>query len=181
MFGGVIASAQSGQPRPIKAAIETRNEVRDELKSRLASTSQEIRDLIKNRIAKKFGKMFERFQATIDRETAIMNKINSRVEKIKANGGTTTEAEKLIVDAKIHLSEAQTALNLLKSTATSTAQTATTTSETITKNVLANMKKIGQEIEKHLREAHKDLQKTIGVLRGVSQLRNASTTKEKED
>ncbi len=181
---------------PIKAAVEANKETRIDTRAQIqdirtnmatgtASSTQERREdrkeIIKLKIESRFKQMFVRLQATIDRETIIMGRINSRIAKIKAAGGTgVTEAEKLVVDAKLHIDAAQTALNLLKSTATSDTEinaqvTASTTIGSVTRATLLKMQKAGQDVEKHLRAAHQDLMKTVGVLRGNSQV-NASTT-----
>jgi hypothetical protein len=169
----------------IKQKIASTTEAKKELRGELASTSKEIREdrkeLIKNRINFRYGKMFARFQATIDRETAIMSKINSRIAKIKAEGGNTTDAEKYISDAKISLGKAQSALETLKTTAMSDTNIASSTTVTLAKETLDSMKASGQEIEKNLRTAHQLMQKSVGSLKGLSQLRNASSTKEQSN
>ena len=196
---GAVTTAfaeETGRPQPIRAAIQEKKEkaqdlklkiastteTKKEMRRELASTSKEIRDdrreLIKNRINFRYGKMFARFQATIDRETAIMNKINSRIAKIKAEGGKTTDAEKYVADAKISLDKAQAELENLKTTALNDTEIASSTTATIAKQTLDSMKASGQEIEKNLRTAHQLLQKSVGSLKGLSQLRNASSTKE---
>lgn len=188
-FGGVVASAETSGTVP---ATTLRNQIRTtkaearedikEIRENTASTTRELRndlkEIIKNKIEKRFGKMFDRFQSTIDRETAIMAKLNTRIAKIKANGGTTTEAEKVVAEAKVHIDEAQKDLNALKVIANNDNEIASSTTDRLSKETLASMKDSAKEIEKHLREAHQDLQKSIGILRGVSQLKNASSTKE---
>lgn len=185
-------NVSSGAARPIKTVVEANKETRVETRAQIqdikanmgtgtAERKEDRKTIIKLRIESRFKQMFARLQATIDRETTIMARVNSRIAKIKTAGGTgVTEAEKLVADAKIHLDAAQTALNLLKSTATSDTEinaqvAATTTMGSVTKTTLLKMQKAGQDVEKHLREAHQDLLKTIGVLKGNSQI-NASTT-----
>ncbi|KND48713.1 MAG: hypothetical protein AB198_00125 [Parcubacteria bacterium C7867-003] len=123
-----------------------------------------------------------RFQATIERQTMIMDKVNARISKVKTAGGNTTEAEKFTAEAKVHLGEAQTSLNMLKVLATSTAEIdaqllATTTSPgTVTKETLQKMKGITEQIEKHLKEAHKALENAVKNLRGMSSVNIKATT-----
>lgn len=156
-----------------------------EMRQKIASTTREIRgdrkEIIKTRVEAKFGKMFLRYQATIDRETAIMAKINTRIIKIKAAGGATTDAEKFTAEAKVHLDEAQVALDALKTTALNDSQIASSTTKSLAKETLEAMKKSGQELEKHIRSAHQALEKSVGSLKGLPQLRNASSTKERGD
>ncbi len=182
-FGGAVAaSAETNSSSTIKDQIRSvRQDARSEIKNIASSTQAQVnalRDLIRNKVEKRYGKMFDRFQATIDREIAIMAKINSRIEKIKANGGTTTEAEKLVASAKINIDEAQKDLDALKVLANSDKEIASSTTDKLSTTTLASLRKSTQEIEKELRAAHRDLLKSVGVLRGVSQLNNASSTKE---
>lgn len=140
---------------------ETKNKIED----RVASSTE-------RKVAGKLENASKKYLKTIEREEAIMAKIVSRIEKIKSNGGNTTEAEKLVAEAKNSLLEARKNYEILKSTVIS-ADNATTT-----KQFLSSIRESTKLIEKHLRDAHKSLQKTVGSLRGVSQLRNASSTKE---
>lgn len=175
-----VIEANKLQQQALKQKIASTTEVKKELRGKIASTTMERRDdrkeLIKKKIENRFGKMFLRFQATIDREKAIMTKINDRIAKIKQNGGNTTEAEKYVLEASSSLDKAQLALDSLKATAQNDSQIASSTE--VSKETLESMKKASQEIGKNLRDAHKSLQKTVGVLRGMSQLKNASSTKE---
>lgn len=159
-----------------KEAVDDKKEVK-----RNASSSTEVKknEAAVNKINKNLEKMLERYRATIDREDAITLKINTRIGKIKALGGQTAEAEKLVAESVVHLDEAKVAFNTLSASVSALIleETATST-RTLAKDALTSMKKSGSEIEKHLREAHKALQKSVGSLKGVSQLKNASSTKE---
>lgn len=172
----------------------TTGEMRDktqDLRAKMASTSRKYgddrmenrRELIKNMIEKRFKKMFRRFQSTIEREVMIMGKINARITKVKTAGGNTTEAEKYTLEAKTNLDLAQTSLDLLIATATSTGEidaqllASSTSPGTITKDTLQKMKIAADQIEKYLKEAHKALEKAVKSLRGMSRVNNnASTT-----
>lgn len=158
---------------------EKREEVKNKIEDRIASTTvkrEERREEVKNKIEERLDRRFERatekYLRTIEREEAIMAKIVTRIEKIKLAGGNVVEAEKYVAEAKAHLTDARTAYTSLKTLATN-ADNATTT-----KAMITEMKTAGKNVEKHLREAHKSLQKTVGSLRGVSQLKNATSTKE---
>jgi hypothetical protein len=105
--------------------------------------------------------MNDRIQATIDRVENIMTRIVSRIEKIKDNGGNTTEADKLVDQAKISLDKAKASFVLLKA-AEPTSSTATSTP---VKDMIA-MRKQAKDVIKNLIDAHKSLMKVVGVLRG---------------
>lgn len=177
-FGGAVMAFAETNTSSKSLGQEVKTQIRK--KENASSTLEKNikrEDEIKKRAEHRFSKMVARFDATIQREEAIMVKINSRIEKIKTVGGKTTDAEGLVVVAKTHLDKAKTALVSLKASADSAiTQDISATSTGITKNTLTAMKKAGADIEKELRETHKAMQKTIGVLRGLSQLNNATTT-----
>jgi hypothetical protein len=136
-----------------------------------------VKDNIKARTENRYEKMTARFKAVIDRETLIMFKIDSRIEKIEALGGNVTEAKKLTADAKLHLDLAYASLTTLTAEANAQAslESASTTALKLREG-LAEMRKTGAEIEMHLRAAHQDLLKCVGRLRGVSQVNASATT-----
>lgn len=164
------------------ARAQANTQIKD-IRMNLSSTTQYIRDQIKamtqDKTKNRFNKMVARYQSTIDRELKIMDKINDRIVKIKAAGGNTTEAEKLTADAKTELNLAQTALGTLKLMADNQIYNENTGAAiNAMKDGMEKMRKAAKEVETHIRNAHKDLQKSVGVLRGMSQLKNASSTKE---
>lgn len=178
---GATASAQTNVPSTSATpkAVQRMQEAKQKVASSTEARREALAVKLKNQIEHRYSKMLKRYEATIDRETAIMNKINSRIAKIKINGGNTTEAEKLISEAKIHLDEAVLDLEELETLSFTqvTNQNLGTTTKALFDG-LKTMRAAGFEIEKHLREAHKNLQKSIGILRGVSQLNNATSTKQ---
>ncbi|MCX6701900.1 MAG: hypothetical protein NTX96_01765 [Candidatus Zambryskibacteria bacterium] len=147
-------------------SVVNKEEIKNKIQEKIASSTEK-------KIEGRFEKMTKKYLETIEREEKIMAKIESRITKIKLAGGNTVEAEQLVIEAKTQLAGARADYETLKTTATTVDSVATTT-----KAALASMKDIVKLIDKHLRDAHKALQKTVGSLRGVSQLRNASSTKE---
>ncbi len=165
----------------VKNKMEENREEMKDLREKMASSTKENREnrveQAKTRFKNLFSKMIERFGATISRQESITVKIEARIAKIKANGGNTTEAEVLVTEAKHHTETAKTALEALKlSVNTAIDQAANSSSTAITKEGTASMKKASNEVAKHLREAHQALMKTVGKLRGLSQLRPTATT-----
>ncbi len=144
---------------------------------RVTETREKIVENVRRIIENRYEKMLDRYEAIIDRENAITNRITSRIEKIKALGGNTAEAEKLVTEAKMHLDMATSSLAVLKTLADkqNELENSSTTVKTL-RDGLVEMRKAGAEVEKHLRNAHQALQKTIGSLRGVSQLKNKNAT-----
>lgn len=143
---------------------ERREEVKDRIEAKMASTSA-------YRLEKKFEKIAKNYLKEVVRLEQILARVITRIEKVKSLGGNTTEAEKYLEEARTHMSEARKTYDVLKTIATNADNNATTTKEMIT-----SMKNSGKTVENHLRLAHKALQKTVGSLRGVSQLNNASST-----
>ncbi len=187
---GANATVETSRPEPkgllqrVKALAPTRTEVKKE--NSVEGQGGKVQATTTRKIENRFDKMTKRFEATIAREEAIMVKVVSRIEKIKAVGGRSTSlttsktdaAEKLVAEAKTHITEAKISYEAMKIVVAGISVNATATTTVVTKANMESMKKATKEIEKHLREAHKSLQKTIGILKGVSQLQNATSTKE---
>jgi hypothetical protein len=180
---------QTGVQRP-KSALEIKREAleKDKMQARLASSSvkrdekrEEIKDRMEARIAstsayrleRKFEKIARNYLKEVVRLEQILGRVVTRIEKVKSLGGNTVEAEKYLEEARTNLSEARKTYDVLKTIATNADSNATTTKEMIT-----SMKTSGKTVENHLRLAHKALQKTVGSLRGDSQFKNASSTRE---
>ncbi len=181
----IMPEEQREKIQDLKQNIASSSENRVELREKIASTTRSIRDdrkeIIKTKIESRFGKMYLRLQATINRELAIMAKINSRIEKVKANGGSTADAEKYVAEAKVYLDKAQLELDAMKNTALNDTTIDSATTFALAKETISAMKSSIQNLEKDLRSAHQSLQKSVGSLRGVSQLKNASSTKEQDN
>lgn len=176
LFFGTSATAEAQTATSSRVNASTSTE-RARAIQNSGESAEETRNNLQARIENRYDKMIERFQRAINRETQIMVKINSRISKIKALGGNTSEAEGLTVNAKIELDKATTTLATLESLV----ETAMLQENSGKPNEsLATMRTTARDIEKSLREAHRNLLKSVGVLRGVSQLSNASTTSSTE-
>lgn len=154
----------------IKNLVEAKKEVVKEdvvsgIKGKIASTTTRVAE-------DRFTNMTKRYLAVIDRESAIMTKIISRIAKIKLNGGNTATAEGFVTQAKTQLTEARIAYDTLNTLVVDTENASTT------KQTLISMRNSVNSIDKYLRGAHQLLQKSVGSLRGVSQLHNSTSTNE---
>ncbi len=158
-------------------AVERREMVREEIQQRIESRKLEIEERKEERMERKIDVRFERLvsnlEATIARLESLGEKLGSRIEKVKAVGGNTIEAERLFIEGEMHLDEAKTALSVMETLVVNT-------DESVTEETMEAVKTASQEVHKHLRNAHQSLMKIVGSLRGVSQLQetNASTTSE---
>jgi len=168
---GGVAFAQSG--RANVGAVST-----------TSRSAQAIKNFLKNRAEHKWTKMIERFDKALEKEENVMNRLASRIAKIKASGKTiilTTHnpkvAEKFLTEAQTHLNLAKTSLENLRTLVASaiTEEEAGGTISELKDNMIA-MRKAAGETKTHIIETHKALQKIVGSLRGISQLRNASST-----
>ncbi len=174
------------QPRPL---VETRKEVREDIKDIRNDAKEDIKnereglksdidakrlDVAKQIAKKRYDLMLARYKATIQRIENIQTKIVTRIEKIKAAGGKTEVADKLVVEAKTHIAEAKTSYAKLEVAIQAAIEaTATTTASTTPKNVkdmTKNLKTLTQEVEKHIQAAHKSLEKALGSLKGLSRV-----------
>lgn len=207
------------KPRPVKALVEERKELRQntasttkairteakdkiqEVKSRIASTTEARKDKmedvknrmasstqarkenaqerftrIKEQLAKNFRNMLERIQATIERQEKIMAKINTRIEKIKSEGGSTGEAEGHVANAKVNIDKAKVALEALKTSSTNAANNLSSTTVAVKKETMDKMRDENKKITEGLKEAHKSLEKAIGSLKGLSRIKNPNAT-----
>ncbi len=178
-----MASTAEARKDKLASTTERLKEKREDIKDRIASGTEKMKERMEDRrerimkeVKRQFDKMLRRIEATIQREESIMSKLNTRIEKVKTGGGNTTEAEKLTAEAKTHIESAKTDLANLKLTASTTAQNLSTTTDTVKKENLEKMKGIEKGIEKHLKEAHKMLEKALGSLKGMSQLNNGKAT-----
>lgn len=182
------ARLASSSVKRIEEREEERSELREKMEARLASSSakreekrEEVKERVENRIAstsayrleRKFEKIARNYLKEVVRLEQILGRVVTRIEKVKSLGGNTVEADKYLEEARTNLSEARKTYDVLKTIATNADNNATTTKEMIN-----SMKNSGKTVENHLRLAHKALQKTVGSLRGDSQFKNASSTRE---
>lgn len=180
----VSASAQTGTS--VDSGRPMLKEVRQEVKERVASTSERIKDRLEDarenflRIARiRVKNIIDRLEATILREEGIYTRIVSRIEKVKSAGGNTTDSERHISEARTHIGNAKTALTTLKNASTTASQNlvdSNTSTSTTAKNNLRKVKEMALTVEKHIREARNSLVKAITSLKGVSTTRATTTS-----
>jgi chromosome segregation ATPase len=170
-----IKEVRSAATSTIKEKRDEIKDMREDMREERASTTRErVGENVQRKAENIFTKMNTKFEATIEREESIMAKLSTRIDKIKTAGGNTTEAEKLIADAKTHFDAARTSLATLKTdTEAVTAQTATD----LKKEELKKLKADADDVQKHLREGHSALEKSLGSLKGLSQMKTATSTK----
>ncbi len=125
----------------------------------------------------KFLKMTARYDLVITRLENILARLVSRIDKVKANGGDTTEAETLALTAKGHLDEAKTAFATLQTDVnTEISQETASSTKVKLRATLVLMRTDGKNVEMHLREAKETMMKIVGILMGQSGLHATTTT-----
>jgi len=166
------AENRAGATEERKEQMETR---REEMKTKMEDRKAEIeakrKEMVEKRVDARFEKVVTRLGATIVREEGIIEKVVSRIEKIKVEGGETAEAETLVAESKMHITEAKTALETMKTIVSGTGESETA----IAKEKMDSIKTASEEVQKHIRNAHQSIMKTVGVLRGTSQLKTDSS------
>jgi myosin heavy subunit len=180
MKGQVRDDIKDVREKIASSTAEMRGEIKD-LRVQNASSSEAMKKALKMQIQNRFKEMLSRMEATIVREETIMIKLSGKIAKLQAAGQNTDTANKYMLEAQAHLKEARDSLEALKATiATPTLQgTDTTTStSTLAKTALINLRKASSDVEKHVREAHKAMNKAVESLRGGPG-KNASTTPER--
>lgn len=163
------------------STLETKARV-EAARLKIASSTEARKDMretkAKERIDNRFSKMTERFEATIEREEAIKVKISARIDKMNAEGKDTVAASDFVVQADLYLKKAAEALVALEEAVQSVLDTGTGVDENTTARPdLSASRNAAQEIEKNLREAHKALEKSVASLKGLSPIKNASSTR----
>ncbi len=171
-------STNSPKDRPVV------NAVRQEIKERVASTTEKMREKMDQvretflKIAReRLQKIINRFEATVAREENISLRIISRIEKIKSAGGNTTEAENFVAKAKVSIDAAKTALTSLKNASSTAAENivdSNISTSTAAKNGLKKIRDLALTVEKNLRDAHSALVSAVKSLKGMSS--TATTT-----
>ena len=171
----------------LPVAAETRVELRTDVAGIRASTSAQIkveRENERNQIGEarlEFrGKVVTNrvnvatrvFDATIARLNKIIDRINSRIAKVKAAGGTTADAEAQVALAKTSIASAQAHVNTIKGIDVSSTGTSTTTAMAAFNTLKAEVKAARQDLQ----SAKQDLMKAVELLARQNVGIHASTT-----
>lgn len=179
----LVASAEVARPKT--GVIKDLRQDLKENRMQVATTTQERmekrderRETLLRIAGIKLQNMIDRFEATMSRLNGITNKVISRIEKVRTNGGNTANAEKYVADAQKHFADARIALTKLE-TATSTAKELLASSDvstsTVIKTGLKKIKDIALTVESEIKEGHKSLNNALKELRGMSSA-HATTT-----
>lgn len=99
------------------------------------------------------------YNATIVRLEKLVERIQSRTDKVKAEGGITTTAQGFVDAAKINISDAKAHIVLMQS-----ADISTSTASTTARANFENVKDEAKIAKKLLQDAKQNLQKAVNAL-----------------
>lgn len=160
------------------SSTERRTELKADFESRKASSTERMADRkasttakrieVKQNIAKmQMTRAIKVFTVTIEHLENILARVESRIAKVKAEGGVTTQSEGFVAEVKTHLSAAKTDLAAL-SAIQITAENSTDNFEVV--------REAGQKVKAHIRLAHESLMKALRSLKSPRANVNATTT-----
>ncbi len=168
----VFAQTTNTTEQPTKPRVEVKT-LRDNLKKDIEQKKQEIADKrseVKDKVAElrsrelnnKVRQDIKVFTATADRLDKIVTRIESRVTKIKAAGGTTTD-----IEAQLTLGKASLALGRSDIAAFSAIDLTSATSSTTVRTLLDSIKADAQKAKTDLKATQEYLIKATTLIQGV--------------
>jgi hypothetical protein len=93
--------------------------------------------------------------STVERLNSIITRLESRIAKIKAQGGVTVESEEFVADAKVNLSNARTVVSGFANIDLSSAQA---------RENYAKIRAAAAEAREHIRLAHQNMMLAVRAL-----------------
>jgi len=149
------------------SSSERREDKKTEMEARKASSTARRVEMQQGIAQRQMERATKVFTATIEHLENILARLESRIAKVKAEGGVTTESESFVVETKVHLTAAKTSLVAFSSIQI--------TSDKASENFEA-VRTAGGEVKAHLKEAHQSLVKALKALKGVRNNESATST-----
>lgn len=171
-------------PARTNAEVRTQAEVRSsaptqggaERSSEQREATQERRIEIQANVAQRMASNTMRvMNAMAIRLEGLIERLESRIAKVEAEGGVTAEATAHVEEAKDHLALARAEIAVFA--------TVDLSADTVSEN-FQRVRSIAAEVKMHFRETHKSLMNAVRVLKGMSSARaeaNATSTLEIEN
>ncbi|MEK9171626.1 MAG: hypothetical protein AAB782_00090 [Patescibacteria group bacterium] len=154
-----------------RASTTERREDRMENREERKASSTERRVEMQRGLAKRKAEHTARvLTATVERLERIIVRLESRIAKVRGNGGAVAETEAFVAEAKNHLSLAKSSIALFVSLDL-TGQKAQENFERV--------RTLAAEVKGHIREAHTSLMKAIRSLKPGQ--RTATSTSDSEE
>jgi hypothetical protein len=164
------AEAKAEMKAKIDANLEQRKEAREEFTSKIAnkigSSTGMKGGFLGNIAGQRVKNIYRLFEATINRFEKLIDRIESRIAKIKNAGGTTTDAEVSLLVAKDNLAKAEADLVLLGNLGLDKGSStkATTTASTTASIDFEQAKIYATQIRNSLRTVKESLMDTVRSL-----------------
>ncbi len=154
--------------KKLETSSQQKKEDLIERKSQMGTSSENRIANAREQLNRLFVKMLDRIQATIQRQEKIIERIESRMDKIKEDGGNTTEAERYVSDAKSNIQKARNSLTSLRNTTALGMQNISTTTGAIKLETMTKMRSEVGMIQDYLKTSHRSLVNAISSLKGLS-------------
>lgn len=163
-----IKAEMEAKRAEVKAEMEVRKSERASSSEMRKASSTERRLEKQDEIAERHAERAAiRFTAMVERLMNMIERIESRIAKVKANGGVTVEAEASVAAAKSDLVKAQADITVLKSIEVS--------GENFQEK-FALVKEAAAKVKADLRSAHTNMMKAVRSLGSARAGINASST-----
>ncbi len=141
--------------------------VRQNVRNGATSTANRI-ELQTNIAKKRATNTFRVFTATIERLENIAKRIESRIAKVEAAGGTAAESRAALAEARNHLSLAKTSIAAFASVDLSGSDV---------RAKYNRVKAVAAEAKIHIRETHRALMRAVVSLKPGFRTSNATSTR----
>ncbi|MDO8589859.1 MAG: hypothetical protein Q7R69_01130 [bacterium] len=158
-----LASPALAKEPNVRTQTETR---KVEAQTRKASSTDARAEMQRGLAKRKAANTSRVLTATVERLERIIVRLESRIEKVKADGGVTATSTAYVVEARNHLSLTKASIALFASVDLSGDKA---------KENFERVRDIASEAKGHIREAHRSLTKAIRALGGE---RSATSTPE---
>lgn len=162
-----LESRATATPARTNAEVRTQAEVRSgaqtEGSAEQRAAADERRTEIQANVAKRIASNTARvMNAMANRLEGIIERLESRIAKVEAEGGITAEATAHVEAAKDHLALAQAEIAAFA--------TVDLSADTLREN-FQTVRSIATEVKMHFRETHTSLMNAVRVLKGMSSAR----------
>ena len=136
---------------------------------RKASSTERRVEMQRNLAKRKAEHTAKVLSATVLRLEKIATRLDSRIAKVDASGGTTTDAKIFVAEARVHLA--------LASSTIATFSSLDLSGDKAQEN-FEKVRVLAKEVKDHLREAHTSLMKATRAIKGPRGEGHATSTSE---
>ncbi len=149
------------------SSSEARAEMKIEAEARRASSTQRRTEMQQSVVQRKVAQTARVLGATIERLERILERVESRIAKVKEAGGDTTVSEASAAQVETHLGNASTSLQTLLAIEL--------TADSYKEN-FGMVREAASEVKMHLREAHRSLMEAVRSLKASVEVETSAST-----